>query len=63
MDKPDISPHCERILENPPHCWDFRGARSFCLCWAWQEMQQKKLQHLPLHEAWMRLREVCKMGD
>lgn len=53
-----ISPHCEAVLAEPPKCFDFRGARSFCLCWAWKEMEERKLSQLPVGEAWQELRRV-----
>lgn len=56
-----ISPHCERVLETPPLCWDFRGIRSYVLCKAWDIMEKEKRIRLPVAEAWREARAVCRM--
>lgn len=56
-----ISPHCERVLETPPKCWDFRGIRSYVMCKAWDIMEKEKRTRLPVGEAWMEARKVCRM--
>jgi hypothetical protein len=56
-----ISPHCEAVLETPPKCWDFRGIRSYVMCKAWDLMEKEKRTRLPVGEAWMEARKVCRM--
>ncbi|MBW2675278.1 MAG: hypothetical protein JRD89_18010 [Deltaproteobacteria bacterium] len=56
-----ISPHCERILETPPRCWDFRGIRAYVMCRAWDIMEKEKRARLPVGEAWAEARRVCTM--
>ncbi len=58
-----MSAHCERVLEKPPSCVDFRGARSFCLCFAWKLMEDEKIGLSPaLKRAWQEFRKVCPRG-
>jgi len=54
-----ISPHCERVLEIPPLCYDFRGIRSWVLCRSWDIMEKEKRMRLPVGEAWTEARRVC----
>lgn len=54
-----VSPHCERVLETLPKCWDFRGIRSYVMCRAWDIMEKEKRTRLPVGEAWMEARKVC----
>lgn len=56
-----ISPHCERVLEEPVKCWDFRGIRSYVMCKAWDIMEKEKRTRLPVGEAWMEARTVCTL--
>jgi len=54
-----ISPHCEKVLETPPKCWDFRGIRSYVMCKAWDIMEKEKRIRLPVGEAWIEARKAC----
>jgi len=56
-----ISPHCERVLAEPPLCWDFRGIRAYVMCKAWEIMEREKRARLPVGEAWAEARKVCRM--
>lgn len=55
-----LSAHCERILEEPPECISFRGARAFAMCFAWKLMEDEKIGLSPaLKRAWQEFRKVC----
>jgi len=56
-----VSPHCERVLTEPPLCYDFRGIRSWVLCKAWDTMEKEKRLRLPVGEAWAEARRVCRI--
>jgi len=55
-----VSPHCERVLEKPPSCVDFRGVRSWILCRSWERMEKERLPTLPVGESWREVRKLCQ---
>lgn len=56
-----LSAHGDRILEKPPNCVDFRGARGYAMCFAWREMEEKKVSLSEgLKRAWAEFRKVCR---
>jgi len=55
-----ISEHCQRVLEEPPKCYDFRGIRSYVLCLAWKLLEDEKRTTLPVGEAWQKARATCR---
>jgi len=54
-----ISSHCEDILGTPTPVWDFRGARSWVMCRAWQLQEQGQSPRLQVGRAWQDLRKVA----
>ncbi|MBW2671936.1 MAG: hypothetical protein JRD89_00805 [Deltaproteobacteria bacterium] len=60
--EPDpISAKCQLRLKEPPSCWDFRGIRSWVLCKAWLEMEEKKMHFRDaIRMAWDEAKRVCR---
>lgn len=50
---------CQVILAEPPRCDDFKKARAWVLCHAWDRMEKEHLAELPVRESWIELRKVC----
>lgn len=55
-----ISLHCQRVLEEPPKCYDFRNIRGWVMCRAWDILEKEKRTKLPVSEAWREARKVCE---
>ena len=60
-----ISPHCEAVLRKLESgeipCWSFRDTRAAVMCWAWNEMEKRRLPRLPVSEGWDVVRQKCRI--
>jgi len=51
--------YCKVVTAEPPRCDDFKAARAWVLCHAWDRMEKENLPALPVRESWIELRKVC----
>ena len=52
---------CRDVLKNGVKCDDFLGVRRFVLCYAWMELEKKKVSSFKqaVDDAWAYVRRFC----
>ena len=55
------SENCRDILKNGVKCDDFLGVRRFVLCYAWMELEKRKVTSFKqaVDDAWAYVRRFC----
>lgn len=54
------SERCNIVLRTPPECGDFRRVRSYVMCKAWKDVDEKKIPFKQaIKDGWQTVRSVC----
>jgi hypothetical protein len=54
------SERCNVVLRTPPECTDFRKVRSYVMCKAHKDMEEKRITFREaIKQGWQEVRKVC----